>query len=431
MNSENYIEDTLSDEELWIDKEDHSIYPIDRDRIQVTVNNTVIFSIIQYIIRWDIELQPNFQRSYVWDDEKAEKLIDSVWNWLPIPQLFLLTKKDWNQLVIDWQQRLTSLIRFMLDKDKLKDVLPDTTFWDFHNVDELQLKVSKSIFTWNSEDKNIKITFSELDKDIQRKFEWESLIIAQIKPTYSLFIDKEDDLEMLSKEIFYRLNTWWVKLTSQEIRHSLYHKDFMKQLKDISFSDNWRKLIPTWTQKFKNDPSLLWEMLLRAFSLLDTYAKENDTDTIWKILDNYGNKFIYFKPLNKFLDKYASVSDKFESNYVSDRIDILNKLLAILNVIFIDESLFKHQNIINTKTGKPRSNSFNIKYIDTLFVGLLNLFRYKINFDNETLKNKILEFKSNSEFIEEHVSKPWTADPKYVEERVSQSIDFFEQLNNN
>lgn len=426
-----YVEDKMSDIELWIEEEDHSIYPVDRDKIQVTVNNTVIFSIIQYIIRGDIELQPNFQRSYVWNDEKAEKLIDSVWNWLPIPQLFLLTKKDWKQLVIDWQQRLTSLIRFMLDKENLKKVLPDTTFWDFHNVDELQLKVAKSIFTWNNDDKNTKITFSELDKDIQRKFEWESLIIAQIKPTYSLFVDKEDDLEMLSKEIFYRLNTWWVKLTSQEIRHSLYHKDFMIKLKEISFSENWRKLIPTWTQKFKNDPSLLWEMLLRAFSLLDSYANENDIDTIWKVLDNNWNKFEYLKPLNKFLDKYASISDKFTSEYIDDRILILNKLLIDLNIMFNDESLFKHQNVTNSQTLKPRSNSFNIKYIDTLFVGLLNLYRFKKDLNIDELKEKILNFKSNSTFIEEHVSKPWSSDPKYVEERVSTSIKFFEPLKNN
>jgi uncharacterized protein with ParB-like and HNH nuclease domain len=76
----NPIEDSLLDEDLGLETEDHSIYPIDRDKIQVTVNNSTIFSIIQYLLRGDIELQPNFQRSYVWDDEKAEKLIDSIWN---------------------------------------------------------------------------------------------------------------------------------------------------------------------------------------------------------------------------------------------------------------------------------------------------------------------------------------------------------------
>lgn len=423
------IEDTLDDEELWLEKEDHSIYPIDRDKIQVTVNNSTIFSIIQYLLRGDIELQPNFQRSYVWDDEKAEKLIDSIWNWLPIPQLFLLTKKDGSSMVIDWQQRLTSLARFMLSKEELKNVLPDTSFWDFHNIEDLPLKVSKSIFTGNPWDKDIKVSFNEIkDKDIERKFEGESLIIAQIKPTYSLFQGKEEDLEMLSKEIFYRLNTWGIKLTSQEIRHSLYHKDFMKRLKEISYSQKWRKLIPTWTQKFKTNPSLLAEMLLRWFALLDIYAPERSEDSIGKVCTLNGEKFDYFKPLNLFLDKYASISDRFENKDISDRITILEKLLDALNELFTDESLLKHQNVSNWKTGKPRPNSFNIKYIDTLFVGLLNLFRFNPTVNKDLLRNKILEFKWNSSFIEEHVSKPWSSDPTYVHDRVTLSIDFFESL---
>ncbi len=428
MSENEPIEDKLSDEDLWMEKEEHSIYPINRDRIQVTVNSERIFSIIEYIKRWHIELQPNFQRSYVWDDEKAEKLVDSVWNWLPIPQLFLLTKKDWTSLVIDWQQRLTSLIRFILSEDDLKEVLPDTTFWNSHTIWDLKLKVSKAIFTWKKEDLYTKICFEDLEKEIQRKFEGESLIMAQIKPTYSLFEEKEDELEELSKEIFYRLNTWWTKLTSQEIRHSLYHKDFMKKLKEISFSDKWKKLLPTWTQKFKNDPSLLWEMLLRAFSMLDAYANENEIDSIWKLRNKNWEKFEYFKPLNKFLDKYASLSDKFNSDYVNDRINILNKLLDRLWVIIKDETLFKHQNIINTKTNEPRSNSFNIKYIDTLFVWLLNLFRFDIDINDKDLLLEIHKFKSDSIFIENHVSKGWSSDPKYVMDRVYSSITFFEHL---
>jgi hypothetical protein len=201
----------------------------------------------------------------------------------------------------------------------------------------------------------------------------------------------------------------------------------MKKLKEISFSDNWKKLLPTWTKKFKNDPSLLWEMLLRAFSMLDTYAEEDDIDTIWKITYKW-NKFEYFKPLNKFLDKYASLSDKFNDAFVNDRINILNKLLIKLNIIFTDETFFKHQNIINTKTQEQRSNSFNIKYIDTLFVWLLNLFRFNVEISDEKLLEEIQRFKNDSEFIENHISKPWSSEPKYVKDRVESSINFFKPL---
>lgn len=426
------MEDNLNQdiyEDFWFDEEgSYNIYPIDRDKIQVTVNNLVIFSIVQYILRGDIELQPNFQRSYVRGDEKAEKFIDSIWNWLPIPQLFLLTKKDGKQLVIDWQQRLTSLIRFVLSEDELKKVLPDSTFGHSHNVEQLKLKVSKSIFTWDIKDGNIKITFHDLDADIRRKFEGESLIIAQIKPTYSLFQNREEDLDMLSKEIFYRLNTWWEKLTLQEIRYSLYHKEFMKKLKEISFSSSWRTLIPTWIKKVKDDPSILTEMLLRAFALLDAYAQVNSKDSIWRVRRKNWDKFGYKPPFNEFLDQYASLTEQFEENFIEDRISILNNLLEHLNKIVVDQSLLKHQKIDNQIHWKSRSNSFNVKYIDTLFVGLLNLFRYIKEIDLEVLKQKIGEFKGNSDFIENHISKSWSWGIKYVQDRVTRSIKFFESL---
>jgi len=427
-NYNNLQEDVMSDEELWIDlDESTAIYPIDRDKIQVTVNSTTLFALIEYIKRWDIELQPDFQRSYVWWDDKAEKLIDSVWNGLPIPQLFLLTMKDWTSIVLDGQQRLTSLARFILHEEDLKKVLSDTTFESFQTVNQLQLKVSKSIFTWIKGDKDTKVIFTDLDKDIQRRFEWESLIIAQIKPTYSLFKWKEEDLENLSKEIFYRLNTWWIKLTAQEIRHSLYHKEFMKQLKKISFGDSWIKLVPIWIKKFKEDKSLLSEMLLRAFALLDAYWTSEDFDTIWKLEKSDWSEFEYFKPLNSFLDSYASLTDRFTDNQVSDRLNLLFKVLEFLNSLFWEE-IFKHQNVINPKTGIARTNTFNMKYIDTLLVSLLNLFRYNPNINLTLLRDEIIKFKSDPKIIEDYVSKAKWIEPIYVQERVLDTIKYFEKL---
>jgi len=422
-------EDVMRDEELWIEKDDNvpTIYPINRDQIQVTVNNTTLFALVEYIKRGDIELQPDFQRSYVWWDVKAEKLIDSVWNGLPIPQLFLLTLQDGKSIVLDGQQRLTSLVRFMLHEEDLKKVLPDTTFESFQAVNELQLKVSRSLFTRDKKDKDEKVIFTDLDRDTQRRFEGESLIIAQIKPTYSLFKGKEEELENLSKEIFYRLNTGWIKLTAQEIRHSLYHKEFMRELKKISFEKSWISLVPIGISKFKEDKSLLSEMLLRAFALLDTYGIQEDFDTIWKLYKSDGSKFEYTKPLNDFLDKYARMTDKFTPEQIQERLDLLRKLLGVLNSLFKEE-MFKHQNVINPKTKSVRTNTFNMKYLDTLFVSLLDLFRYNPDIDPELLKEEIMNFKSNPDIIEEFVSSARWIEPIYVQWRVEWTMKIFKKL---
>ena len=56
---------------------------------------------------------PEYQRWYVWDMEQQKNLIRSLFFWITIPPLILnIDENNWNWIVIDWQQRLTTIIRF-------------------------------------------------------------------------------------------------------------------------------------------------------------------------------------------------------------------------------------------------------------------------------------------------------------------------------
>jgi len=393
----------------------HWVYPIDSDKITTSVNNYTLFNIIWLIKKEKIELQPIFQRTYVWNDEKAEMFIDSLWKRLPIPQIFLLSKEDWKILVIDWQQRLTSLLRFMLSEEDLEKYLPEITYnWLYDNW-HISLEVNWEIFGLKN-----KIKYSDLSADVINKFEDRNLNFVQIQPIYSLL--KNDEAQKLSKDIFYRLNTWWIKLTEQEIRQSLYSWKFMDEIKKISLSNSWKNLFP-WIKKIKENPSLLTELLIRAFSLLDLYGSSLE-DTIIK-LNSIKKDFKYFKPLSDFLDEYAEITEKFDDTYINDRIILLKRVLDDLNKIITDKSLFKHlSNIKNPNSNKILNKSLNIIYIDTLFVWILNSYRVNDNIDLEKLLLKIEEFKKNPAFIE-LIIKPWSSDPSYVKDRVEKSINFF------
>ena len=83
-----------------------------------------ISSLIDWINRNNIGL-PDLQRPYVWDRARVRDLFDSLYNWYPTGLLIFLennteknikwmwNKEIWSQIpryvVIDWQQRLTSL----------------------------------------------------------------------------------------------------------------------------------------------------------------------------------------------------------------------------------------------------------------------------------------------------------------------------------
>ena len=56
---------------------------------------------------------PEFQRQYVWNHQKASKLIESFMLGLPVPQIFLYNRKeDQKLLVVDGMQRLSTVRAF-------------------------------------------------------------------------------------------------------------------------------------------------------------------------------------------------------------------------------------------------------------------------------------------------------------------------------
>ena len=57
-------------------------------------------------------IQPNFQRHYVWDRQKATSLIESALLRIPLPVVYLAEEEDGKKSVIDGQQRLTSFFSF-------------------------------------------------------------------------------------------------------------------------------------------------------------------------------------------------------------------------------------------------------------------------------------------------------------------------------
>jgi len=396
----------------WYEEEERKIYPIDSDKITSSVTTYDIFNLASNIKREKIEIQPIYQRTYVWDNLKAEKFIDSLWNNLPIPPLFFLAKKDWNFMVIDWQQRLTSLLKFVLSSEDIIEYVPSMK--NIIKTKSRKLSVSWKIF--KLDDKSY--FFEELPEEIQRNFENKEINLVIIKPNYSII--NENEVDEIIKEIFYRLNTWWVKLSDQEIRQSLYTWTFMNKLKEYSFWNKWNLLLPK-NKKFTENPSLLTEALLRWFAFLDIYWEKNDLDSIWIDLS-------YSKPLWDFLGKYAKYTEKFSDTEVEERFFLVEKIVSLLVKIEDSVSVFKHKKgVKNPKSKKSLNKSVNIKYIDTLLVWLLNLFRKIDTLEVVKLENIINEFKENKDIID-HIVRWWSSDSKYVKERVEKSIELVEKL---
>ena len=99
--------------------------PIKDRRLYTQPYDLVVNSLIDQIDNKTIFLRPlserpHFQRRYVWNDELASRLIQSILLNIPIPPCFLSQNEQYELDVIDGQQRLFTIYKFLKNQFKLK-----------------------------------------------------------------------------------------------------------------------------------------------------------------------------------------------------------------------------------------------------------------------------------------------------------------------
>ena len=161
--------------------------------------------------RGKLNIQPSYQRQYVWDAKKASLLIESVLLDIPIPIIYLAQNDDGIENVIDGQQRLTSLFSFIEGK------FPDGRVFKLTGLNVFGELKGK--------------TYKDLDDAKQEKIRDYSLRVI------SFTNESDPDLQY---EIFQRLNTGSVALNDQELRNCIYRGKFNDILKELSDYEDFR-----------------------------------------------------------------------------------------------------------------------------------------------------------------------------------------------
>ncbi|MEI8008474.1 MAG: hypothetical protein WCI00_03480 [bacterium] len=57
-----------------------TVFPLKKDEFAVYFLSMSVSDVMRRIKKEIIKLRPSYQRFYVWDDERASLLIDSIWN---------------------------------------------------------------------------------------------------------------------------------------------------------------------------------------------------------------------------------------------------------------------------------------------------------------------------------------------------------------
>jgi len=150
----------------------------------------------------DLDLYPEFQRFFRWEDEKRFRLIESILLGIPLPSFFVYQRQDGIWDVVDGLQRLSTIFEFMgVLKNEKGEVFPPLVM---RGTKYLPLLDGMS---WNSTN-----PFKEVPESVKRDFKRKKL-------DFNIILKHSD--ESTKYELFDRLNTGGSTATSQEVRNGI------------------------------------------------------------------------------------------------------------------------------------------------------------------------------------------------------------------
>lgn len=315
-----------------------------------------VTTLIDLIHNQELELEPEFQRNFVWDKRTASLFIDSLLIGFPTPNLFFgrnALREDF--IVIDGLQRLKTIYFFITEQ--------------FSTGEGFKLE-GLTGRSWNG------LSYKDLPLILQRR----------LKNTIqnATVIDDVEFNPSIVHELFYRINTGGIPLTAQEVRNCVYTGNFNKTLHRLNNYEAWREILGTPIPHIRLADI---ELILRILALIDGYKS-------------------YHPPMSQFLsffqsthrddcmDKYAnlfeSICDLLLSNLGGDtfrRKGVIKRNLLETVFVAVGICIKRNYKIADIGTGLERfseiiDNDFRLRSATTS----TSVVRERINIALDILK---------------------------------------------
>lgn len=321
--------------------------------------------IVDKIRNGDIDLNPDYQRNYVWaandsSQNKCSRLIESLLLNIPIPVIYFAEQVETLKYeVIDGQQRLYTFVRFLQNKFALKDL---TIRDDVNGKSYSQL--------------------AHRDRDEIRKRSIRAIVILN-----------ESD-EEIKYEVFERLNLGSVQLTPQEIRNNTLRGPFNDLLKELAKRPLFKEMLKL---RLKNDEKNMAheELVLRFFAYHESEYKRA-------------------KNLSFFLTDFLKTNQHATQDKLDEYSNLFDKTIDLVHT-YLKEKAFSSFG----KTGKWASTS-NRSLYDAEMLAFSYFIGKKIKITPDQFVEELEHLMGNAEFKKSIHAQ---AGGKMIEKRVSKIKD--------
>ena len=296
--------------------------------------NRTIHDVTRRIDQGSYVMDPEFQRDFIWPEDKQSKLIESVIMRIPLPVFYMAEDDKGRMVVVDGLQRLSTFSRFV--RDQLKLNLPDRHELHGKRFSDLASKLQNRV-----EDCNL--TFYVIDAKVP---------------------------ERARLDIFERVNSGEV-LTRQQMRNSLFMGGGTRFLKTESRTDIFLKATgESLNVKKMRDREFVNRFC--AFRLLD--------------LDQYRGD------MDKFLADCLRLMNRMDEAGLSRLSADFRRSLANNFMLFHRHAFRKHE------PGQERRGVLNASFWDVMTTGLSRYPENTVERRREPLRREIFRLLKNDEF---------------------------------
>lgn len=316
----------------------------------------------------DIELSPDFQRNFIWDNTRQSRLIESIFLGLPLPSIYLSQYKDGRLTIVDGLQRIMTIRRFLENKLRLNN-LEYITECNGKTYDQL---------------KNV---FSPLRL---RRFGQTQIMC---------FVIDYRSPNKLKFDLFRRLNTGGKPLNNQEIRNCLSRPMLRKTLKDMVETEAFKKATDG---SVKDSRMEAQEAALRFICFYENYDAETHTFPLYN-----GN-------MDDALD--AAVETLNERQDLSSFIQLYEQTMKDAYSLFREQTFRK---VFTEQNRRSPVNKLMMLTVSIILAKYSSHYRYKIDSGRTLIDELAIMLKKDEDLFN---ALTWSTNSKWNIESVFRKL---------